>query len=212
MGEHATGTANFERVLVSSNTAGGDSGGIHLYRISGSVLDSTFENNEADDSGGALGQDAQDGNEKDFEIESSTFTSNVAIAGGAVAFKQDTATITGCTFTENTAYEEPGVSYAGRGGALFKGNGARLDLTASTFLNNHAVRTDPDDSDTDGAGRGGAIYATGSTGSPTQGSFVGDCTFEGNVADMGGAAVASCVEINQCFACTTILHEVISCR
>ena len=32
MGEHATGTANFERVLVSSNTAGGDSGGIHLYR------------------------------------------------------------------------------------------------------------------------------------------------------------------------------------
>ena len=98
MGEHATGTANFERVLVSSNTAGGDSGGIHLYRISGSVLDSTFENNEADDSGGALGQDAQDGNEKDFLIETSTFTSNVAIAGGAVAFKQDTATITGCTF------------------------------------------------------------------------------------------------------------------
>ena len=48
--EHATGTArtssgtaNFERVLVSSNTAGGDSGGIHLYRISGSVLDSTFK-------------------------------------------------------------------------------------------------------------------------------------------------------------------------
>ena len=194
MGEHATGTANFERVLVSSNTAGGDSGGIHLYRISGSVLDSTFTSNAADDSGGALGQDAQDGNEKDFEIESSTFTSNVAIAGGAVAFKQDMATITGCTFTENTANEEPGVSYAGRGGALFKGNGARLDLTASTFLNNHAVRTDPDDSDTDGAGRGGAIYATGSTGSPTQGSFVGDCTFEGNVADMGGAAVASWLE------------------
>ena len=117
-------------------------------------------------------------------IETSTFTSNVAIAGGAVAFKQDTATITGCTFTGNTANEEPGVSYGGRGGALFKGNGARLDLTASTFLNNHAVRTDPDDSDTDGAGRGGAIYATGSTGSPTQGAFVGDCTFEGNVADM----------------------------
>ena len=108
------------------------------------------------------------------------------------------------------------MSYAGRGGALFKGNGARLDLTASTFLNNHAVRTDPDDSDTDGAGRGGAIYATGSTGSPTQGAFVGGCTFEGNVADMGGAAVASwleswffnsssfvdnCVEINQCVGC-----------
>ena len=99
------------------------------------------------------------------------------------------------------------MSYAGRGGALFKGNGARLDLTDSTFLNNHAVRTDPDDSDTDGAGRGGAIYATGSTGSPTQGAFVGGCTFEGNVADMGGAAVASCAEINQCFACTSSLSH-----
>ena len=32
MGEHASGTADFERVLVSMNTAGGDSGGIHLYR------------------------------------------------------------------------------------------------------------------------------------------------------------------------------------
>ena len=109
MGEHATGTANFERVLVSSNTAGGDSGGIHLYRISGSVLDSTFTANTADDSGGAFGQDSQDGAEKELSIETSTFTSNVAIAGGAVAFKQDTATITGCTFEENTANDEPGV-------------------------------------------------------------------------------------------------------
>ena len=54
--------------------------------------------------------------------------------------KQDTATITGCTFEDNRAMEEPGVSYGGRGGALFKGNGARLDLTDSTFLNNHAAR------------------------------------------------------------------------
>ena len=174
---------------MKRNTAGGDGGGIHFYRTSGSVRDSTFRDNEADDSGGALCQDAQDGAEKDFLIETSTFTSNVAIAGGAVAFKQDTATITGCTFESNRAKDEPGVSYGGRGGALFKGNGARLDLTDSTFLNNHAVRTDPDDSDTEGAGRGGAIYATGSTGSPTQGSYVGDCTFEGNVADMGGACL-----------------------
>ena len=85
-------------------------------------------------------------------------------------------------------------SYGGRGGALYKGNGARLDLTDSTFLNNHAVRTDLDDSNTDGAGRGGAIFTTGSTGSPTQGSYVGGCSFQENIADAGGAAVASWLE------------------
>ena len=85
-------------------------------------------------------------------------------------------------------------SYGGRGGALYKGNGARLDLTDSTFLNNHAVRTDPSNDDTDGAGRGGAIFATGSTGSPTQGAYVGGCSFQENIADGGGAAVASWLE------------------
>ena len=84
----------------SSNTAGGDGGGIHLYRISGSVLDSAAENNGAGDSGGALGQDAQDGAEKELSIETSTFTSNVAIAGGAVAFKQDRGDHPGCSFGE----------------------------------------------------------------------------------------------------------------
>ena len=85
-------------------------------------------------------------------------------------------------------------SYGGRGGALYKGNGARLDLTDSTFLNNHAVRTDPSNDDTDGAGRGGAIFATGSTGSPTQGAYVGGCSFQENIADDGGAALGSWLE------------------
>ena len=176
---------------MKRNTAGGDGGGIHFYRTSGSVRDSTFRDNEADDTGGALSQDAQDGAEKDFLIETSTFTSNVAVAGGAVAFKQDMATIAGCTFEGNRAKDEPVQSRGGRGGALYKGNGARLDLTDSTFLNNHAVRTDLDDSETEGAGRGGAIFTTGSTGSPTQGSYVGGCTFQENIAERTRAAPAS---------------------
>ena len=80
IGEHTTGTVHFERVLVKRNTANGDGGGIHFYRTSGSVRDSTFTENTADDTGGALSQDAQDGAEKDFLIETSTFTSNVALS------------------------------------------------------------------------------------------------------------------------------------
>merc|ERR1719240_2430636 len=118
MGEHATGTVHFERVLVKRNTAGGDGGGIHFYRTSGSVRDSTFDTNEADDTGGALSQDAQDGAEKDFLIESSIFTSNVAVAGGAVAFKQDMATITGCTFELIRAKDENVHRSVGSAGAI----------------------------------------------------------------------------------------------
>ena len=183
MGEHATGTAHSSACSSRGTPPAGTAGGARyrLYRTSGSVrfgLDVHVENT-ADESGGALGQDAQDGNEKDFVIESSTFTSNVAIAGGAVAFKQDTATIRGCAFTGNTANGRAFIqSYGGRGGALYKGNGARLDLTASTFLNNHAVRTDGQLRHA-GPDGGGLIFATGSNGNPTQGAYVGDCTFEG---------------------------------
>jgi len=115
MGEHA-GTAYFERVLVSGNTADLDSGGIHLYRTSGVVRHSTFTENTAGNYGGALGQDAQDSNKKELSIENSTFTSNEADAGGAVTFKQDTTTIHGCTFTGNTA-KAGSANYCGRGGA-----------------------------------------------------------------------------------------------
>ena len=177
MGEHA-GTAYFERVLVSGNTADGDSGGIHLYRTSGVVRDSTFTENTAGGYGGALGQDAQDSNKKELSIENSTFTSNEADAGGAVTFKQDTTTIHGCTFTGNTA-KAGSENYQGRGGALYKNNGARLDLTDSTFEANHAED------------RGGAIFATSSTGNPTQGAYVEGCSFQENIANAGGAALGS---------------------
>jgi len=180
MGEHA-GMAYFERVLVSGNTADLDSGGIHLYRTSGIVRHSTFTENTAGNYGGALGQDAQDSNKKELSIENSTFTSNEADAGGAVTFKQDTTTIKGCTFTGNTA-KAGSANYNGRGGALYKGNGARLDLTDSKFSANHAEE------------RGGAIYATGSTGNPTQVAYVGGCSFQENIADAGGAALGSWLE------------------
>ena len=180
MGEHA-GTALFERVLVSGNTAGLDSGGIHLYRTSGVFRNSTFTENTAGNYGGALGQDAQDSNKKELSIDNSTFISNEADAGGAVTFKQDTTTIHGCTFTGNTA-KAGSNNYNGRGGALYKGNGARLDLTDSMFSANHAEE------------RGGAIYATGSTGNPTQGAYVGGCSFQENIADAGGAALGSWLE------------------
>ena len=181
MGEHATGTARFERVRVSRNTAGKDGGGVNLYRTHGIVRDSNFTANTAVQYGGAVSQDCQGENKKDFLVENSKFTSNEADAGGAVQFKQDAATIRGCAFTGNTAKDTGAISQAGRGGALFKGNGARLDLSGSTFSANHAEE------------RGGAIYATGSSGNPTQGAYVEGCSFRENTAD-GGAALASWLE------------------
>ena len=182
MGEHATGTARFERVRVSRNTAGKDGGGVNLYRTHGVVRESNFTANTAVEYGGAVSQDCQGENKKDFLVENSNFTSNEADAGGAVQFKQDAATIRGCAFTGNTAKDTGAHAQAGRGGALYKGNGARLDLSGSTFEANHAEE------------RGGAIYATGANGNPTQGAYVEGCSFKENTADDSGAALASWLE------------------
>ena len=177
-----TAAARFERVRVSRNTAGKDGGGVNLYRTHGVVRESNFTANTAVEYGGAVSQDCQGENKKDFLVENSKFTSNEADAGGAVQFKQDAATIRGCAFTGNTAKDTGAFSQAGRGGALYKANGARLDLTGSTFEANHAEE------------RGGAIYATGSNGNPTQGAYVEGCSFKENTADDGGAALASWLE------------------
>ena len=181
VGEHESGAAYFEEVRVTDNTAGGSSGGLHIYRVHAQVVDSIFTNNVAQGEGGALSQDAQAERRKSVFIENSTFTSNEAADGGAVAHKQDNATVIRCRFEGNAAIER-GDDNDGRGGAVYKSNGARLDVMDSTFVANVAED------------QGGAVYATGSAPNPSRGAYVGGCTFNENGASNGGAALASWLE------------------
>ena len=148
---NAVCTAEISGSTFSGNTADYQGGAIYNYAIM-SVADSVFSGNSV------------------IETESNTYTS----FGGAVAnTKNGTMTITGGTFSANSAVQ---------GGAIATfidyGSSDSADLTVSgaTFTDNAAMY-------------GGGIYIqTGMTDSTT----VSDTDFSGNAASYGGGAICQC--------------------
>ena len=150
------------------------------------ISDSTFDNNSANENGGAVFWNGMGGN-----LEKSNFTSNNATRGGAVywsclegeisgsRFISNNATLGGAIFLENgTLGEAIGItitdSYfktntAVDGGAIYWNKGTSVYIKESTFTENTA------DS------RGGAVFVNGAYGEIT------DSQFTLNEAILGGA-------------------------
>ena len=134
-----------------------------------SVLSSTFENNSVpitngyDYNGGAIFNNF----DANLNVTGSVFNYNTASVGGAI-LSFNNSTITGSTFTGNTAYSEYG------GGAVAWGNTATLatgtmNIIDSTFTNNKA-------------GYGGSIWSYGTLN-------VLRSIFTGNNANYNGGAI-----------------------
>lgn len=104
------------------------------------------------------------GNNGDFTLTGCTFTSNSAASAGAI-MNTGTMNITGCTFTGNKA------NY-GMGGAIL--NTGLMTINDSTFTSNTA--------NTDG-GAGGALINDGGT------LNIKSTTFTSNTADLSGGAI-----------------------
>lgn len=135
------------------------------------VLDSTFENNRADDDGGAI----YVFNNAPVRIERSTFTSNDAVEDGGAVYVQtsdgdsdNVVDVIDSTFTDNTAGDFEGFGYAG--GAIFSDVDDELTIEGSTFLRN------------DASAFGGAVYGNS--------VIVEQSTFAENTAQLGGGLYA----------------------
>ncbi len=148
---NAVCTAEISGSTFSGNTADYQGGAIYNYAIM-SVADSVFSGNSV------------------IETESNIYTS----FGGAVAnTKNGTMTITGGTFSANSAVQ---------GGAIAtfidygSSDTANLTVSDATFADNAAMY-------------GGGIYIQTSTADMT---MVSDTDFSGNTASYGGGAICEC--------------------
>ena len=199
------GTLNVTNSTFTGNTAT-DNGGAITNPATLNVINSTFAGNTATNDGGAIFN-----GHGTLTVTDSTFTGNSAQQGGAI-WNYGTLTVTNSTFTSNTATDNGGAIYnngtlnvtnssftnntTGYGGAIvnlgtltvtnctFTGNTAKyyggaicnwgsLKVTDSDFTDNQATET--------GLAYGGAIF---NSNIPVT---ISKCTFEGNIADYGGA-------------------------
>jgi len=168
-------TSEIKNSNFDGNTAGANGGAVAVAGDFKGVVDgSTFENNVAAVSGGAISSGTALVDTFEATITNSTFESNSATAGngGAIATSGNAVvTIDSATrFEKNTAP-------AGNGGAIAVGQD--LDGTiGATFVQNDAL-----------AGNGGAIYVARDFGTNAA-STIDGATFDTNKAGLSGGAVA----------------------
>lgn len=152
--------------LFAGNTADVHGGAIYLDGTA-SINGATFSGNistETSNYGGAIYR----GGGSPATIENSLFENNAGGLGGAVG-AQDVVTITGSTFTGNTATSTVG------GGALYQLKSGRFTVSDSTFTNNVCVNNSA----------GGAVYANQSDSSKT--FSMDNCVIDGSTAKFGAA-------------------------
>ena len=138
------------------------------------VIDSQFTGNHTTGKGGAIliGVATTDypAAQSSTTVTGCTFTGNSAIEGGAIYTKNNQPiTLTGCTFEANTATNSDGGAVAQE----FEGFFQSLTATGCLFTGNSAIR-------------GGAVSVHGWSGTTT----LTNCTFEDNVSELGGAFTA----------------------
>lgn len=128
----------------------------------------TFEGNEALIKGAVY----NDGADAVMTVTNCVFKDNVSQSAGALVNAAGEMTVTGSTFTGNTAKCTD--SAGGNGGAVMNQSEGKLTMTNCTFTGNTAmVRTDGN------GGEGGAVYNDAGTMALT------GCTFSGNTARIG---------------------------
>lgn len=192
--------------LTLKNGAYGEGGALYVHQGKVTILDSTFENNQAlFGSGGAIwvkqgsitlsqsrfiGNTAYDRGgavwmgEGPVDIIDSTFSGNEASVGGGLYAYEGTITVTGSTFTTNAAYvgtyRSLGYDENG-GGAIFAENQAVI-ITNSSFFDNVAI-----------TGSNAGVFAVGRGGGVNARSgdiVITSSTFTRNQAYIGGALYA----------------------
>lgn len=168
--------------LVRKNYAKRGGGG-YLYVASPRFEDCGFEENTADEGGGALYLESV----CRPTLERCMFTGNRGIVGGAVAVTRDgEITLNNCRFHDNAGYQGGGLSATGAtvlaDGSTWVGNWA--DYGGGAYLGNAEVTFENCVFSGNGApGFGGGLHADGNSR-----VHVRNSTFLGNWAEWGGAA------------------------
>ena len=180
------GTTTLADSTVSGNSAQYGGGVANVKSGKTTLVDATVSGNSASVTGGGLVS-----NSGTLELTNSTVSQNSADGGGLANLTTGTATVTGGTFSGNTASAQggglfsngptltvtgatvSGNSAASRGGGLFN-NGGTLSLTDTTVTGNSSIPPVPY------IGRGGGLYNQAGT------TIATDCTISGNSATSGG--------------------------
>ncbi|MCD6534000.1 MAG: hypothetical protein J7L25_07995 [Deltaproteobacteria bacterium] len=150
--------------VFENNSADNDGGAVCYYSSSFSFTNCTFTGNSASNEGGAVSSPSYPSSPSYSSFSDCTFIANHASADGGAVFSVDSSSsFTNCTFTANQTSDD--------GGAVFYYD-SPPSFSDCTFTANSAV----DD--------GGAVFSYSST------SFT-NCTFTGNRASGDGGAIDS---------------------
>jgi CSLREA domain-containing protein len=161
---NAGAVLTIQNLTIADGAGAADCGtpcGGAIFNILGgtlNVVSTVFTSNGADDGGAIM-------NSGRLDVTDSTFSGNRAETSGGAISTTGLTTVTGTTFSENRA--------GGSGGGILV-NGARLEVTASTFDRNVAEATS-----------GGGILNLGGT------LIVTTSTFTGNEALIGGGLIST---------------------
>ncbi len=151
----------------------GVGGAIETYGGTFSVQDALFVNNSTEGAGSSGGAIAL--LYSTSTVTGGTFSGNSAYFGGAIQQNAGTLTVTGSYFTGNSSVGEETTAYSPGGGALELHSGAETNVSGSTFTANTAMY-------------GGAIYNdTFKTAVST--ASVTDGVFDRNSATLKGGAI-----------------------
>lgn len=162
----------------SNNSGGAINSTGHAYV---DISNTTFTNNEAGDSGGAI-------NNKDSEVNISdtSFTSNkTSYSGGAINNEGGTITVSKSTFTSNKVMHGEDDYMSKYGGAISNESYASMEIYDTTF-NNNKVRA----AGGSGSGMGGAISNDKSL------LTIKNTTFTGNEASGGAVSSGGAIYIS----------------
>jgi Ca2+-binding RTX toxin-like protein len=151
----------------------GHGGAIETYGGMLSVQDAVFSGNSANGTGAAGGAMALMFSNN--TVSGGTFTRNTAYFGGAIQQNGGGMTVSGALFDGNATAGDPTADYAPGGGAIEIHNGATASISGSTFSANVSRS-------------GGAIYNDTYNTAASEASVDG-CIFDANSVDYQGGAI-----------------------
>lgn len=161
-----TGSLELDGCLFEENYTAGVGGAVHVFGITATIKNTTFNNNRSNTTGGALQIGKDENDNSSATVTDCTFSGNNAVGGGAIYVKKGaSADITGTALTANTAGSTGG-------GAVYTEAGTTLNISDSTLSKN----TVP--------GSGGAIYAKESAVCTIDNTVITE-----NTAGYGGAMI-----------------------
>ncbi len=187
-----SGTLNINSSTFNSNRAGNGGGAVDNYNYNNvTVINSFFSGNSCGTRhGGAIDNWKDVSSVGNVIVTGCTFIANSATQSGG-AFNVDdgcTATVTNCTFTNNTAE---------RAGAVSIWDSSSVNITDCTFTGNSVASTS--------RGYGGAInshnYST---------AIITNCTFVNNTAAINGGAVSNFKGTMTITGCTFIGNSAVT--